>query len=1109
MASKSKKRRIGSKPRRPQLTIEVLERRDLFSITPPMLSSPGQIDPATSGADADSMDGSELASGQAAPGLVAGWGFEESTGTTVRDSSGNNNNGALANATWTTAGRFGNALSFNGTSSYVTVADSNSLDLTTAMTLEAWVFPTQANGTWRSLLSKETSYGLAYVLYSDGSHGAGRPALYINDTVGVFATQALPLNTWSHVAGTYDGQALRVYVNGVEVAAQQTNIGLWVSDQPLRIGGNVVYGEYFAGRIDNARVYNRSLTAGEIQTEMNSAVDPPPVSHRWAPLVYAGADFTAASPDDAFLNGEVIANRPQGLTISWSKVSGPGSVTFANPSEPTTTADFSAPGVYELQLTATNNWGTTTDRVVVTIPSDNDEEVLATNNPLVLNEGTTGTITSARLRTTDVDNTPAQLIYTITTGPTRGTVRLNGTATTTFTQADIDASRVTYRHNGSETTSDSFVFRVNDAEGPGTTATFTINVTPVNDEQALSINNPLTLAAGASASITSAVLSTTDADNTPAQLTYTITSSPTSGTLRRSGSATTSFTQADINAGLISYQHNGGAATSDSFAFTVNDGQGTSTTGTFSITVQQSSAVLPEPPRFFVDTTYDASYNRAADIFVAAGGNLQAALDAAQPGQIVELQAGATWTGSFTLRNKVGNGWIYIRSSRYQELPPLGERVGPQHAHLMPKIVNQYQFEPALKTEAGAHHYRLIGIDFGSGAQDVGYVVKLGPVDNETSVNQLAHHITFDRVYIHGHANYSSKAGISANGRHIAIIDSHISEIHAVGQDSQAILVWNGDGPYAIENNHLEAAGENVMFGGVDPAIDGLTPSDIVLRGNYFFKPLSWKNAIPSGPHAGSKWTVKNLFEIKHGQRMLFEGNTFQNNWIAQQNGYALVFTPINQSGDAPQSKMRDITFRNNIVRDVEHFMLLSGGHNEFFTESTERILIENNLIYGVNGRMMVVSTPSNRPPISGLTIRHNTMVHEGTGNLFLYTGDNVTVADNFTFVDNIVTHGLYGYHYPFGTIDTWLTNWEYENNVIIGGNRNIPAGNAIVDNIDGVGFRNAKASDFRLGANSRFRRAASDGSEVGIHNVGVVKESSANRRPGRSGADQPHETQP
>ena len=78
------------------------------------------------------------------PGLVAAYSFDEGNGLNANDGSGNNFTGIISGATWTSTGKYGNALSFNGTSNWVTVADSNALDLTAGMTLEAWVFPTAA-----------------------------------------------------------------------------------------------------------------------------------------------------------------------------------------------------------------------------------------------------------------------------------------------------------------------------------------------------------------------------------------------------------------------------------------------------------------------------------------------------------------------------------------------------------------------------------------------------------------------------------------------------------------------------------------------------------------------------------------------------------------------------------------------------------------------------------------------------------------------------------------------------------------------------------------------------------------------------------------------------
>ncbi|MEN3356580.1 MAG: hypothetical protein V7637_562 [Mycobacteriales bacterium] len=206
-------------------------------------------------------------------GLVAAYGFNEGTGSTVGDASGGGNNGTLTGASWSTAGRSGGALSFNGTAGWVTVADATALHLTTGMTVEAWVRPASTSG-WRSVLTKERAGGLSYALYGYANSGKP-PAVYGNtggSDVGASAGSALPLNAWSHLAGSYDGSTLRLYVNGAQVATQSLSGPLLTSTAPLRIGGNSVWGEYFSGLIDEVRVYNRALTPTEIQTDMTTAI---------------------------------------------------------------------------------------------------------------------------------------------------------------------------------------------------------------------------------------------------------------------------------------------------------------------------------------------------------------------------------------------------------------------------------------------------------------------------------------------------------------------------------------------------------------------------------------------------------------------------------------------------------------------------------------------------------------------------------------------------------------------------------------------------------------------------------------------------------------------
>ena len=214
---------------------------------------------------------------------MAAYGFDEGSGTTTADQSGNGNGGTLANTTWSTAGKYGKALSFNGTNAMVTVADSNSLDLTTGMTIEGWVNPANATN-WRTLLVKERPGDLVYGLYS--STDANRPQSQV--TIGSTArlldgTSHVPAATWTHVAATFDATTQRLFVNGTQVSSLAASGTITTSTSPLRIGGNTIWSEWFSGLIDEVRVYNRALTATEIQTDMSTSISSPDAQAPSAP----------------------------------------------------------------------------------------------------------------------------------------------------------------------------------------------------------------------------------------------------------------------------------------------------------------------------------------------------------------------------------------------------------------------------------------------------------------------------------------------------------------------------------------------------------------------------------------------------------------------------------------------------------------------------------------------------------------------------------------------------------------------------------------------------------------------------------------------------------
>ncbi len=215
-----------------------------------------------------------------AAGPVAAYAFDAGSGSTLADASGKGNHGSISGAAWTSAGKSGSALSFDGVDDLVTVADAASLDLTTGMTLEAWVRPTTAGG-WRTVVTKETSGNLVYGLFS--SSDTEPPSAIV--TIGgsalqdiVRASSGVPASAWTHVATTYDGSSQRLYVNGAEVGSRPLSGSMANTAGPLRIGGNTVWPEWFAGQIDDLRVYDRALSAGEIRTDLATPVSPPPTA---------------------------------------------------------------------------------------------------------------------------------------------------------------------------------------------------------------------------------------------------------------------------------------------------------------------------------------------------------------------------------------------------------------------------------------------------------------------------------------------------------------------------------------------------------------------------------------------------------------------------------------------------------------------------------------------------------------------------------------------------------------------------------------------------------------------------------------------------------------
>src|SRR5437762_6304513 len=261
-------------------------------------------------------------------GLVAAYAFDEGTGTTVADASGNNRTGTISGATWTTAGRYGSALTFDGTTAKVTAPNAASLGLTTGMTLEAWVYPTVAPTGWRAVIDKNVDG--YYLMASSGPNN--RPAVGGTWTAGnqnLAAPSALAVNTWTHLAATFDGAMVRLYVNGVQVASQAQATPLRTTTGTLQIGADSYAGENFAGRIDEVRIYNRALTAAEIQTDMNTAVGSAPTPDTQAPTAPGTLTATAASGSQINLSWTASTDNVGVTAYPVERCQGAGCTSFA------------------------------------------------------------------------------------------------------------------------------------------------------------------------------------------------------------------------------------------------------------------------------------------------------------------------------------------------------------------------------------------------------------------------------------------------------------------------------------------------------------------------------------------------------------------------------------------------------------------------------------------------------------------------------------------------------------------------------------------------------------------------------------------------------------
>jgi hypothetical protein len=389
----------------------------------------------------------------------------------------------------------------------------------------------------------------------------------------------------------------------------------------------------------------------------------------------------------------------------------------------------------------------------------------------------------------------------------------------------------------------------------------------------------------------------------------------------------------------------------------------------------------------------------AAGVLVMPGANLQAALDAAAPGATLLLAQGATYKTNLALRNKVGTATITIRTIGLDDtvLPP-GVRLDPSvSAAKLAKLTCDDCFAPVLAADAGAHDYTFIGVEFaGSAAHPDRDVIQFGVIASAfvSAYADQPSNITFDRVYVHGDPVAGGHRGLLLDGKNMKLVNSHVGGFWEVGRDSQAVLLVQAAGPVLIENNFLEASGENFLTGGADPKIAGAVPSDITFRGNWVFKPLAWK-AKPG--------MVKNLFELKNARRVLVEGNVFENNWADSQSGNAILFSVRNQDGTCPWCTVQDVLFQNNVLKNGGNFALnVAGTDNNHPSAVMSNVKVLNNLFDAHMGPQLLA-------PITGFELGHNTFLGVTYTWMSLGAAKEPLVKGDMNIHDNVTGTGEYG----------------------------------------------------------------------------------------------------
>lgn len=541
--------------------------------------------------------------------------------------------------------------------------------------------------------------------------------------------------------------------------------------------------------------------------------------------------------------------------------------------------------------------------------------------------------------------------------------------------------------------------------------------------------------------------------------------------------------------------------------------------------------VRPVLPKATVDSTMPAQPGKVRNVPAGDSRSFQRALNSATCGDTIVLQTGSTYPGSFTIPN-IGSctGWVVVESSNAANLPT-GVRVGPSSVSNMATLTST-ALSPVLQFKTtGIHNFRFIGLELSCAAgvcdaphDFMGGLVEIsGGLPN--TVAQTPNNIIIDRCYIHGSPTQNIRRGVAVNGTNIAILDSYISEIHesgaASGGDSQAIEGWNGAGPFLIQNNFLEAASENIMFGGAGTVIPNLVPSDITIIGNYFYKDPSWRDK--PDPY---NWAIKDSLEFKNAQRVLVQGNVFAYCWVHGQAGELIELSPRAVRGNS-WSTAADISIVGNLLEHASvGFIIGTSDYAHVPTsQPPQRVLIQNNVLTDITpswskgnnaggwGFILGVipngANPNNLKDWHDLTIDHNDLI-DAHVDIFFNGGHCrgcVVPAGPIQITNNIGSNGIRGSGVAGGkALDLFLTQLTWDKNVLastIASGTNYPDG-TFLSSLSKIGFTNysltnAAGTNYQLLSSSRYLNAGTDGKDIGVWDWSTWNTAIANALSGKS----------